>query len=105
MSVEELRVLAEEQAALRRVATLVAHGTPPEQVFATVTEEAGRLLSVEYSGLGRYEPDGAITFVAVWGRTGHHDAWPTLVIRVGRLIKVPLRPLREYLGAHDVASS
>jgi excisionase family DNA binding protein len=32
-------------------------------------------------------------------------AWPTPVIRVGRLIKVPLQPLREYLGAHDVASS
>jgi signal transduction histidine kinase len=64
--------LAEEQAALRRVATLVARGVPPEQVFAAVTEEAGRLLSVEYAGLGRYEPDGAITFVAVWGRTGHH---------------------------------
>jgi excisionase family DNA binding protein len=32
-------------------------------------------------------------------------AWPTPVIRVGRLIKVPLRPLHEYLGAHDVASS
>jgi hypothetical protein len=30
--------LAEEQAALRRVATLVASGTPPEDVFATVTE-------------------------------------------------------------------
>ncbi len=69
---EELRVLAEEQAALRRVAMLVARGVPPEQVFAAVTEEAGQLVSVEYAGLGRYEPDRAITFVAVWGRTGHH---------------------------------
>jgi hypothetical protein len=33
---EELRVLAEEQAALRRVATLVARGTRPEEVFAAV---------------------------------------------------------------------
>jgi predicted DNA-binding transcriptional regulator AlpA len=38
-------------------------------------------------------------------RLVREDAWPTPVIRVGRLIKVPLRPLREYLGAHDVASS
>jgi signal transduction histidine kinase len=68
----ELAQLAEEQAALRRVATLVARGVTPEQVFAAVTEEAGRLLSVEYAGLGRYEPDGAITFVAVWGRTRRH---------------------------------
>ena len=36
--------LAEEQAALRRVATLVAHGVPPEEVFAAVAEEVGRLL-------------------------------------------------------------
>jgi predicted DNA-binding transcriptional regulator AlpA len=38
-------------------------------------------------------------------RLVREDAWPTPVIRVGRLIKVPLQPLREYLGAHDVASS
>jgi signal transduction histidine kinase len=71
LSGEQLRVLAEEQAALRRVATLVARGVAPEELFAAVTEEAGRLMSVEYASLGRYEPDGAI-IVAVWGRTGHH---------------------------------
>src|SRR4051794_4739644 len=38
-------LIAEEQAALRRVATLVARGAPPEQVFAAVTAEVGRLLS------------------------------------------------------------
>ena len=54
MSGEELRVLAEEQAALRRVATLVAHGVPQEELFAAVTEESGRLLPVEYAYLGRY---------------------------------------------------
>ena len=36
--------LAEEQAALRRVATLVARGVPPLEVFAAVAEEVGRLL-------------------------------------------------------------
>ena len=69
MSGEDLRVLAEEQAALRRVATLVARGVPPEELFAAVTEEAGRLLSVKYAGLGRYEPDGTFTVVA-WSGTG-----------------------------------
>jgi signal transduction histidine kinase len=72
LSGEQLRVLAEEQAALRRVATLVARGVAPEDVFAAVTEEAGRLMSVEYASLSRYEPDEEITVVAVWGRTGHH---------------------------------
>jgi hypothetical protein len=41
LSGEELRVLAEEQAALRRLATLVARGAPPEEVFAAVVEESG----------------------------------------------------------------
>ncbi len=53
--------LAEEQAALRRVATLVARGAPPEEVFAAVIEEVGRLLPVDCAGMGRYEPDGAVT--------------------------------------------
>ena len=59
--------LAEEQAALRRVATLVAQGVPAEEVFAAVTVEAGRVLAAETAHLGRYEPDGAVTFVAAWG--------------------------------------
>ena len=56
-----------EQAALRRVATLVARGVPPEEVFTAVTGEAGRVLSAETAHLGRYEPDRAVTFVAAWG--------------------------------------
>ena len=54
---EDLSALAAEQAALRRVATLVARGASPEEVFAAVVEEVGRLLPVEYAALGRYEPD------------------------------------------------
>jgi hypothetical protein len=46
VSGEECRVLAEEQAAFRRVATLVARGMAPEEVFAAVTEEVRQLLSV-----------------------------------------------------------
>ncbi|MEN3356291.1 MAG: hypothetical protein V7637_273 [Mycobacteriales bacterium] len=63
-------MLAEEQAALRRVATLVARGVAAEEVFAAVTGEVGRLLSVEYATLGRYEPDAAMTVVVSWSRTG-----------------------------------
>ena len=61
--------LAEEQAALRRVATLVAHGAAPEDVFAAVTEEVGQLLPVDFADMSRCEPDGAVTFVAAWGAT------------------------------------
>jgi GAF domain-containing protein len=60
-------VLADEQAALRRVATLVARGAAPEAVFAAVVEEVGRLLPVDFADMGRYEPDGTLTFVASWG--------------------------------------
>jgi GAF domain-containing protein len=70
---DELRVLAEEQAALRWVATLVARGTPPQELFAAVTEEAGRL-SVEYASLGRYESDGTMTIIATSSQVG--DRFP-----------------------------
>lgn len=63
-------VLLSEQAALRRVATLVARGTPPERLFGAVIDEVGRLLEVEYAYMGRYEPDGTIAFVASWGPVG-----------------------------------
>ncbi|HWD76635.1 MAG TPA: GAF domain-containing protein [Solirubrobacteraceae bacterium] len=64
---DELQALVEEQAALRRVATLVASGAPPQQVFAGVTEEIGQLLPVDLVGMGRYEPDRSQTIVAAWG--------------------------------------
>jgi len=66
----ELRGFAEEQAALRRVATLVARGAPPEEVFAAVAEEVGRLLGTDFTVMSRYDPDGAATVVGVWARTG-----------------------------------
>jgi signal transduction histidine kinase len=66
----ELRGRAEEQAALRRVATLVARAAPPEEVFAAVTAEVGRLLSADLTVLNRYDPDGTETAVGVWSSTG-----------------------------------
>jgi signal transduction histidine kinase len=56
----ELRGFADEQAALRRVATLVAHGAPPGEVLSAVTEEAGRLLGTEQALMSRYGPMGAM---------------------------------------------
>jgi GAF domain-containing protein len=60
--------LAEEQAALRRVATLVARGASPAEVYDTVAEEVGRLLGVASTGLLRFEPDETVTLVGGWGR-------------------------------------
>ena len=59
--------IAEEQAALRRVATLVARQAPPERVFAVVTEELSRLLEVNMVRTVRLEPDGTATVVGAYG--------------------------------------
>jgi hypothetical protein len=70
--IRELGQLAGEHAALRRIATLVARRTPPEEVFAGVVEEIGRLLRVDLVSMGRYDPDGMLTFVAASGVAGEH---------------------------------
>jgi GAF domain-containing protein len=62
----ELRGFGEEQAALRRVATLVARAAPAEEVFAAVAAEAGRLLEVDFTVLSRYDPDGSVLVVGGW---------------------------------------
>jgi signal transduction histidine kinase len=64
---DELRRLAEEQAALRRVATLVARGVPAAEVFEAVAHEVGRVVGADGSGISRLGPDGAITVCAVIG--------------------------------------
>ena len=66
----ELRGFADEQAALRRVATLVARAAPPEEVFTAVTEESARLLDADHARMGRYDSDGTTTIVASWSKTG-----------------------------------
>ena len=61
------RRLAEEQAALRRVATLVAGGAEPEQVFQVATEEVSRLLDLRSSLLLRYLSPNTGTIVGRFG--------------------------------------
>ena len=68
--------IAEEQAALRRVAVLVAGGAPPAEVFGAVAEEVGRLLEVDFATLVRYDPQDAITIVGTWTRTGAPSPTP-----------------------------
>jgi GAF domain-containing protein len=67
---EQRARLADEQAALRRVATLVARGAPPSDVFDAVAGELGRLLEVGSSGLVRFEDEQTARIVAGWGRLG-----------------------------------
>jgi PAS domain S-box-containing protein len=62
--VTERRHAEAEEAALRRVATLVAEGVRSTEVFDTVTGEIRTLLGADVSRLMRYEDDGTGTVVA-----------------------------------------
>ncbi|MCW3063066.1 MAG: histidine kinase, partial [Solirubrobacterales bacterium] len=70
----EVRRLADEQAALRRVATLVAQGVPPSHLFGAVAEEVGRVLGTDLVGLIRFETDDTVTVIARWAAVGEHAA-------------------------------
>ena len=65
-----LRTLAAEQAALRRVATVVAREADPARVFEVVTEELGRLLGAQTSNMIRFEPDGGGVVAGGWSTGG-----------------------------------
>jgi signal transduction histidine kinase len=87
----EVERLAEEQAALRRVATLVAEGASPAAVFDAVAAEMERLLDADHVTLGRYEPGAEVTTVAHRGpapqrvppgtRASHEGESVTAIVR------------------------
>ncbi len=65
-SEEALERLVDEQAALRRVATLVAQGVPPEEIFAAVSDVVGRLVGTDSATVMKFDDDGpGIIFVGV----------------------------------------
>ena len=64
------RALADEQAALRRVATLVASGVSPSRVFGQVTEEVARLLGMPGASVLRYDGAHTATVVGGWSEDG-----------------------------------
>ena len=65
--VTDTRMLVDEQAALRRVATLVAEGPDAGDLFKAVAVEVGQLLGADATRLLRYEPDGTASVVAAHG--------------------------------------
>jgi signal transduction histidine kinase len=95
-----LRLLAEEQAALRRVATLVASAPEPERVFHAVAEEAGRLLEARTAVTVRFEEQGGI-IVGSWDEDGALESFP-----VGTRVPysdpdVPVYAASQYGGRVD----
>jgi signal transduction histidine kinase/CHASE3 domain sensor protein len=91
--------ILDQQAALRRVATLVARAAPPAEVFTAVAHELGRLLGADTAAIVRRDPDDMTTVVARWG-TGADEmpvgsSWklePSMilaaVVQTGRSVRV-----------------
>ena len=73
-------VLADEQSALRRVATLVAHGPEPSVVYAAVAAEIGSLLDADAVTVDRLEADGTTTVVAAWPAADRVDQLQTRAV-------------------------
>jgi signal transduction histidine kinase len=89
---DELRLLADEQAALRRLATLVAGAAAPTDVFDAAGAEAGRLLGADATTVVRFEPDGTATVLAARSAAG--DPPPVgerVTLEPGRLAATVLR--------------
>ncbi len=91
------RALAGEQAALRRVATLVAKGASSDELFAAVTREAADVLDVPVVALQRYEPDRMFTMVAIAGETTFTvgSRWPVEDEGLAGMILATGRPARR----------
>ena len=73
---DALALLADEQAALRRVATLVAQGAEPAAVFSAVGDEIARMLGSSMSAVGRFESSADHTNLVIVG-VGSGDAIET----------------------------
>ena len=66
----EVGRLAQEQRALRSVATLVASEATPEEIFTRVSQECARVLDVNSTAVFRYEGNDYATIVGRMDRDG-----------------------------------
>jgi GAF domain-containing protein len=91
------RDLAREQAALRRVATLVAEGVSAEQLFSAVSLEAAEVIRVPVVGVHRYEADATFTTMGVSGETSFSvsSRWPIEKGGLADMILATGRPARK----------
>jgi PAS domain S-box-containing protein len=100
---DDLRLLAEEQAALRRVATMIAREATAPEVFATVAQEVAQTLDVPLTAVVRYEDDGTATQVGAWGSQNPFPVGTTWTLddqSVSGLVSRTGRPAR--VGYADV---
>ena len=85
---EDLEHLAEEQAALRRIATLVAQGSDAGAVFDAACEETGRLFATASVNLAHFRPDGMNETMAGWSTRGVHVPTGTVLPLDGETMSV-----------------
>jgi signal transduction histidine kinase len=104
----EADILAQQQAALRRVATLVASAVPAAEIFPAVAQELARSLGVDNASLWRYEPDRTITLIAACDDPAQMEPmqvgsrWPLEGENVAALVAATGRPAR--MDSHDTAA-
>jgi signal transduction histidine kinase len=123
---EAVRRLADEQAALRRVATLVARGVAPSEIFNAVSDEVSQLLGTDSAYVGQFDADGpsiiaagvatSVTAVDLGARWALDDSMSTAaVFRTGQAARVdgadysavdaPVGALAQRLGTSCAVSS
>jgi signal transduction histidine kinase len=120
----EIERLAGEQAALRRVATLVARGAETEEVFAAVAREVAEVMHLPVAAVQRYEDDESTTVTAAWSDRPHPyqpgTRWPYHASGLGAQVRQTGRAgrVKDYshrrgafaanargLGLHSVAGA
>jgi signal transduction histidine kinase len=94
---DELRQLAEEQAALRRLATLAAEGAGTDALLAAVVRELARVVRVPMLRLERSEPDGSRTTLAAWVAEGQRAS--------PHVVRVPIVVEEEFWGVIAAAAA
>jgi signal transduction histidine kinase len=92
-----LRRLLDEQAALRRVAILVAEGASASHVFSAVAREVAGVIRMPVVGVHRYETDGTFTMVGIAGDTTLTvgSRWPVEDEGLAGMIRASGRPARK----------
>ncbi|HWX09152.1 MAG TPA: GAF domain-containing protein, partial [Gaiellaceae bacterium] len=92
-SATDRAALAEEQSALRRVATLVAEGARAEDVFAAVTSEVAGLFDAAAASLSRYEGNSCVVVAACRSGFPIGSRWPLDVDSLARRVLATGRPV------------
>ena len=116
--VTDSKQLQDQQAALRRLATAVARGGPPDDLFAATVVELHAVVAADATNLMRYEADGSVTVLAKLGEFGYEvgarvpltgESVTARVRRTGRTARIDdleraPGPVPEVLVANGIRS-